>query len=53
MNRTELAAKAMFLEKLGYLLDAGLPLARALMIVETETSEPRCHSLIRRPAVRA
>lgn len=42
MNRTELTAKAMFLEKLGYLLDAGLPLTRALMIVEAETSEPRC-----------
>ncbi len=42
MNRTELAAKAMFLEKLGYLLDAGIPLARAMMLVEAETTDTRC-----------
>ena len=42
MNRNEMAAKAMFLEKLGYLLDAGVSLSRALMLVENETTDARC-----------
>lgn len=45
MNRSELAAKAVFLEKLGNLLDAGISLYRATELLEKETAFPKTREI--------
>ena len=41
MKKPELATKAAFLEKLGHLLDGGVPLFGALEMLEVEAKDPR------------
>jgi type II secretory pathway component PulF len=36
MEKSDLVAKAMFMEKMGHLLDAGIPLMKALQILKAE-----------------
>ena len=40
MEKVDLVAKAMFMEKMGHMLDAGIPLVRTLKTLQTEIDNP-------------
>ena len=46
MKKKELMAKAAFLEKVGYLLDGGLPLLKSLELLAAETTDGRTKKAI-------
>jgi type II secretory pathway component PulF len=46
MKKADLVVKAMFMEKMGHLLDAGIPLMKTLQILKVEIDNPITKAVI-------